>query len=478
MFTSSLKNTTTGVKMKLLVLLLTGAIAGVKGEQQISIETVPPNTNVTHLRNSDYEYEYVSSWPSLDRKLGSVSAVAFDSYGNVVIFHRGSHVWDQSTFNQRNEYLPIDRGPIAESTLLILTNQTGALVSEWGANYFYMPHGLTIDRHNNYWLTDVGLHQVFKFDLSVSSTEPILTLGNRFKPGNDIRSFCKPTSVAVLDSGDFFVADGYCNGRVIKFSPEGSVILSWGKNSFSLTRTFSMPTGPVPASFFAIPHALTYAADKDLLCVADREQGRVQCFNAGNGTFHSMYSHPQIGSRLFSVKYAPLSGGLLYIINGPQFIGQPLPISGFVLSMVSGEIVGKFSPSNQQMAFSNPHELSISPDGGQVYVAELSPTKVHKFTRKNYLPDAEEHRSLVTKTSPSPVPMIPMGPDEPTVVSDSLYASTLTVVAIVSSLLATSCLVLCLSRTICFKGNRRQRFSSTVENISLRSLNHSEDNQA
>lgn len=27
---------------------------------------------------------------------------------------------------------------------------------------FYMPHGLTIDVHGNYWLTDVILHQVFK----------------------------------------------------------------------------------------------------------------------------------------------------------------------------------------------------------------------------------------------------------------------------------------------------------------------------
>ncbi|XP_055534624.1 peptidyl-alpha-hydroxyglycine alpha-amidating lyase 1 isoform X2 [Wyeomyia smithii] len=467
--------------MKLLLVLLTGVIVGTRTEQQISLEMVSPSANVTHHRNSDYDYEYVSNWPSLDRQLGSVSAVAIDSHGNVVIFHRGSHVWDEGTFDSRNVYLPIDRGPIAEPTLLVLSNQTGALVSEWGANYFYMPHGLTIDRNNSYWLTDVGLHQVFKFDLTVSSTVPVLELGRRFKPGNDLHSFCKPTSVAVLESGDFFVADGYCNGRLMKFSPEGRLILSWGKNSFALTRAYRLPAGPVPESFFAIPHALTYAEDKDLLCVADREQGRVQCFSARNGTFHSMYSHPQIGNRLFSVKYVPLSGGLFYIVNGPQFTGVKPPINGFVLSMSTGNIVGKFFPPNQQMAFSNPHELSVSSDGGQIYVAELSPTTVHKFVLKHQpLEDHQEyHQPVVAKPSLSPVHMIPTGLDEPSAeVSDSLYASSLTVVVVVSSLLATSCLVLCLSRTICFKASRRHRFSSTVENISLRSLRHSEDNQA
>jgi NHL repeat len=27
---------------------------------------------------------------------------------------------------------------------------------------FYLPHGLTIDDHDQLWVTDVGAHQVFK----------------------------------------------------------------------------------------------------------------------------------------------------------------------------------------------------------------------------------------------------------------------------------------------------------------------------
>jgi hypothetical protein len=33
-----------------------------------------------------------------------------------------------------------------------------------------------------------------------------------------------PTAVAVAASGDFFVADGYCNSRVMKFNKDGKLI--------------------------------------------------------------------------------------------------------------------------------------------------------------------------------------------------------------------------------------------------------------
>ena len=40
----------------------------------------------------------------------------------------------------------------------------------------------------------------------------------RFEPGSDETHYCKPTSVAVTDDGNtFFVSDGYCNSRIIKY---------------------------------------------------------------------------------------------------------------------------------------------------------------------------------------------------------------------------------------------------------------------
>lgn len=64
---------------------------------------------------------------------------------------------------------------------------------------------------------------------------------------------------------------------------------------------------PDPYAFF-IPHALTLAEDRKLVCVADRENGRVLCFDWNNGTFVFHISSPQIGSLVYSVTYSPLQG--------------------------------------------------------------------------------------------------------------------------------------------------------------------------
>lgn len=95
---------------------------------------------------------------------------------------------------------------------------------------FYLPHGLTVDADNNVWVTDVALHQVFKF--SQGGGKPLLTLGVAFMPGNDDDHFCKPSAVAVMSNGDFFVSDGYCNTRIIKFDKNGNFLIQWGRNSF------------------------------------------------------------------------------------------------------------------------------------------------------------------------------------------------------------------------------------------------------
>jgi len=56
----------------------------------------------------------------------------------------------------------VAEGPIAVSTVLTLDPTTGAVVSAWGSNLFYMPHGIAVDAEDNVWVTDVALHQVLK----------------------------------------------------------------------------------------------------------------------------------------------------------------------------------------------------------------------------------------------------------------------------------------------------------------------------
>ena len=87
--------------------------------------------------------------------------------------------------------------------------------------------------------------------------------------------FNRPTGVALSSSGDIYVSDGYGNARVHKFSPEGELLLSWGE------------PGPAPGQF-RLPHFIR--VDKnDRVWVADRENSRLQIFNA-NGEFITQWT--------------------------------------------------------------------------------------------------------------------------------------------------------------------------------------------
>lgn len=224
-----------------------------------------------------------------------------------------------------------------------------------------MPHGLTIDQEGNVWVTDVALHQVMKFNAKGYMKTPEITLGTAFKPGPSRSQFCKPTAVAVLPDGQFFVSDGYCNTRILKYSKDGTLIKVWGQNSFQ-----GLAFDVAPENYFAIPHALTLVPELNLLCVADRENGRVQCFHTSNGTFHSQYHSPIIGDRLFSVAYAPIEGGQLFVVNGPMLPPKPEhynEVRGYVIDMKTKKVVGKLDHK-----FSNPHDIIVSPDGMEVTI--------------------------------------------------------------------------------------------------------------
>ncbi|KAJ4436524.1 hypothetical protein ANN_16555 [Periplaneta americana] len=322
-------------------------------------------------------YNVVENWPDPSKKLGQLSAVSFDADGNVVVFHRGDRVWDSNTFLTNNVYNQRGLGPIVQPTIVVFNASSGLVVQEWGTNIFYLPHGLTVDANNNVWVTDVALHQVFKFPPGggTSPGKPLLTLGVAFVPGNDDGHFCKPTAVAVMSNGDFFVSDGYCNSRIMKYSMNGKLLMHF----LHITRLClgnPLLNENLPPYEFYVPHALALAEDKEMLCVADRENGRIQCFNCHNGSFIIQFRSLKMGSRLFSVAYSSAQGGLLYVVNGPEIFGGGF-VSGFIISLSEKQLLGSFIPNEH--GFSNPHDVAVSSDGSQVYVVELNPYKVWKF---------------------------------------------------------------------------------------------------
>lgn len=99
----------------------------------------------------DAAYEVVEGWPALPDgfELGEAVGVDVDSHGHVFVFHRADRDFNNT------EIIPAP-------TIAVIDGSTGALLAELGANQFVVPHGISIDRDDNIWVTDVAQNKIFK----------------------------------------------------------------------------------------------------------------------------------------------------------------------------------------------------------------------------------------------------------------------------------------------------------------------------
>ncbi|KAM4868738.1 peptidyl-glycine alpha-amidating monooxygenase isoform X4 [Urocitellus parryii] len=334
-----------------------------------------PKREEEEVLDQDFHVEEALDWPGVFLLPGQVSGVALDSKNNLVIFHRGDHVWDGNSFDSKFVYQQRGLGPIEEDTILVIDPNNAAVLHSSGKNLFYLPHGLSIDKDGNYWVTDVALHQVFKLDPN-SKEGPLLVLGRSMQPGNDQNHFCQPTDVAVdPGTGAIYVSDGYCNSRIVQFSPTGKFITQWGEASSG--------SSPKPGQF-RVPHSLALVPHLRQLCVADRENGRIQCFKTDTKEFVREIKHASFGRNVFAISYIP---GLLFAVNGKPFFGDQEPLQGFVMNFSTGEIIDVFKPLRKH--FDMPHDIVASEDG-TVYIGDAHINTVWKFT----LNEKIEHRSV------------------------------------------------------------------------------------
>ena len=294
---------------------------------------------------AESRYEVVRDWPALPEGhvLGLCAGVGVDSHNNVFVFHRNGRVWST----------PFPEEPISQPTVSVIDGSTGKLLAEWGAGEFIMPHGLTLDREDDVWLTDVGRHQVFKF---THDGKLLLTLGERGKPGADQTHFNLPTDVAVLPDGSFYVSDGYRNTRVVKFDAAGRYEFEWGGK------------GTEPGKF-NLPHGVAVDA-RGRVFVCDRSNSRLQVFDP-RGKFIAEWKGAPIG-RPYGVSVA--TDGHVFTIDGDGAKAVELDADGNVVSNFG-------SPGAEPGQFQLGHDIAVAPYGS-VYVAEGKGKRVQKFIRK------------------------------------------------------------------------------------------------
>jgi len=107
-----------------------------------------------HLERSsgaDLPHHVDTGWPVLPQgvHLGAVSGVAVDSKDRVYVFHRAGAGFDNDAI-------------IQSPTVFVFEADSGALVDQWGAGLFIVPHGIAVDARDHVWLTDTAANLVFE----------------------------------------------------------------------------------------------------------------------------------------------------------------------------------------------------------------------------------------------------------------------------------------------------------------------------
>jgi peptidylamidoglycolate lyase len=300
-------------------------------------------------------YELVKDWPVLPAgyMLGNPTGIGIDSNQDIIVFHRAGRKWPLIG--------PIPNSIITGNTILIIGKQTGKIINDWGDSLFIMPHGLTVDRHDNIWVTDVGLHQIFKFS---HDGELLMTLGEAGIAGTDTTHFNRPTDVAVANDGSFYVSDGYGNSRIMKFSASGKYLFEWGKKGSN-------------EGEFNIPHGLDLDANENVY-VADRENNRIQVFDS-SGRFLKQFSGKYFGN-ICSVKLDRANKKLI-AVDDISFLKIKHRGSDVLIFDSTGNVQTRFGRSGfYDGPLSWYHDVAIDNEGC-IYVSDILNNKIQKFRK-------------------------------------------------------------------------------------------------
>ena len=114
---------------------------------------------------------------------------------------------------------------------LVVVNAEGRIVEEWTQwdKLFKRPHAVYIspyDAEKHVWVVDDHTHAIYKF--TNDGKQLVQTIGTPNVPGADGTHFNRPTFMAWLPDGSFYVSDGYHGTRVAKFDAGGTFQFDFG----------------------------------------------------------------------------------------------------------------------------------------------------------------------------------------------------------------------------------------------------------
>lgn len=175
--------------------------------------------------------------------------------------------------------------------------------------------------------------------------------------------FDRPTNVAFSANGDIYVADGYNNAHIVRFSADGRFLDDWGEKGFGRGQ-------------FNTPHGIA-TDETGKVYVADRENARVQVFSP-DGRYLDEWKGRHIGR-----PWAIASGadGFFYVVDGGD--QDPIHPRGHVIKLDhAGRVIDRFSTAGDGPGEIDwGHGIAVGADGS-VYVVDLNGGRVQRFRRE------------------------------------------------------------------------------------------------
>jgi streptogramin lyase len=249
-----------------------------------------------------------------------------------------------------------------EHCVLVLDG-AGNIIETWTQwdEMLARPHAVYVspyDPDKHVWIVDDFRHAIFKF--TNDGRELVQTIGTYNERGSDETHFFRPTFMAWLPDGAFFVADGYENTRVVKFDAAGNYVLEWGERG--------TPPNEARPSFFNNVHGIAVDPQTRRVFVNDRQNRRIQVFDE-NGHYLDQWSVGDVPADIHLLLITA-DGYLWAADRGTNKILKYDLDGNFLYSWGTwGTFPG---------GFWGVHGMSVDRDGN-FYVAEVDTGRVQKF---------------------------------------------------------------------------------------------------
>ncbi len=254
---------------------------------------------VAQAQNQPPRYEVDASWPKAlpnNWLIGQIGGLAVDKHDHVWVNQR-----PLSLSEDEKGALPNPPARTAPRSIcckpapsVMEFDAAGNLVQAWGGPedpakclapdcvWPASEHGIFVDDEDHVWVAGNGPTDRMLLEFTREG-KFIKMIGSSFDGPADSNSKTSVGRAAgiFVDTArkEIYVADGYLNGRVVKFDTSGAFLKAWGANGNPPTDTPSTSQPPNPNSpVFNRPVHCVAVSNDGLVYVCDRNNNRIQIF--------------------------------------------------------------------------------------------------------------------------------------------------------------------------------------------------------